>query len=130
MFKIERVKENKTTKAIYFTKDSNIFKNNKSLEISIYYSLGGYSLGGYSQRGYYISLEPCKLGNNSVTSYPFDGIRYFLKEVNRQSKRQFNEAIKSVTFETLSVLSAHMGFSLSDKELDFILKSIQDQFID
>lgn len=78
-------------KTIYLenpTRDAN------TLEIEVYYSLGGmnYFTGRNEPRGYYLSVTPAKRSEHSISYTSFTGTKILLKEVKRQSAKAEAEA--------------------------------------
>ena len=80
-----------------------IERNNKTYQVSIFYDKGGLSYfggssgssGSSSKRGYYLSVVPCRVENGMVSITLFSGFKKLLVEVERQSKRKKEEALKA-----------------------------------
>ena len=72
-------------------------KENKKLQVEVYYDLGGYSYlsGTKNPRGYYLSVTPVLVKEHSV-EYSFNdrGYKTLLLEVKRKRKKRADEAIK------------------------------------
>ena len=130
MLKLIKTKDSKEEKELYFEKDMCIYKDCSHLEVEIYYNKGGmnYWNSKNEPRGYWISLNLCQVREHSIVTVPTDGVRYFLKEVGRQSKKAFDTSIKLVDNDILSNLSNYKGYNLDRDEIEFILESIQEQF--
>lgn len=70
------------------TRDAN------TLEIEVYYSLGGmnYFTGRNEPRGYYLSVTPAMRSEHCISYTSFTGTKILLKEVKRQSAKAEAEA--------------------------------------
>lgn len=78
-----------------------IERSGLTLEIKVYYSLGGmnYFSGSSEARGYYLSVSPVEVsrredGSICSTSYTaFSGTKLLLLEAKRKSQSKMNEAL-------------------------------------
>jgi len=94
--------------------------NGQTLEIELYYHLGGmnYFTGRNEKRGYYLSVSPVKLSKSEdgrfvTTSYTaFSGVKDCILEVKRSSEKAFNQA-RELAKEKEQVLIDHVTKSNS-----------------
>ena len=72
-------------------------KENKKLQVEVYYDLGGYSYlsGTKNPRGYYLSVTPVLVKEHSV-EYSFNdrGYKTLLLEVKRELMKQLSYLMK------------------------------------
>jgi len=85
--------------------------NGQTLEINLYYNLGGmnYFTGKTERRGYYLSVSPVhvtKLGDKIVSKeyVAFSGIKKCLLEAKRKSNKSYNQALEIAKTEEQSLI--------------------------
>lgn len=93
------------------------------LEVSVDYDLGGYNWfnSTYNKRGYYLYVTPCHRSNGLVRTQLGKGLKYLLKEVQRQSKKAREEALAMAAEKEAMVVEmvcARYGFVVQKTDSD------------
>lgn len=94
-----------------------IERDNQLFEISVTYNKGGHSwaTGRQLKRGYYLHVQPITIqdmgnGIQAVRMVGFSGVKMFLHEVSRQSKKQYEYACDLVTDELIDKMIVQCNF--------------------
>lgn len=75
-------------------------KRNNAIDVSVRYSKGGtnWATGMNEKRGYYFSISPVSLsrenGYTSCSYSAFSGYKTLIREIGRNSKKAYEEAVK------------------------------------
>lgn len=103
------------------------FKDCNALEVQIFYDKGGinYWNDKIEKRGYYISLQPCSLQCTTIRSMPSDGVKKFIKEVGRKSKKAFATAREMVNIQDIIEMVNYKDYPVSLEEVMQIVKTIK-----
>ena len=110
-------------KEFYFDLGHNV-KGRRELVVSVYHDA--------THKIYAIDAVPADVQRgeqyNTVRTYPFDGIKMSIKQVNRKSKKSFEKCIEDIILGDIYMLCLSVDKSITQNECNFIYDQIKENW--